>query len=78
MSVKLALAKRIIAENIEYARYGIFNTRNIAGDKMVNLFNSHGLVIDICYGWSYFEVFGLTNKEFDKLYDYYLSIGGCE
>lgn len=78
MNIKLELAKRIIAENIEDARFGIFNTRNIAGDKMDSLFNSNELVIDICYGWGYFEVFGLTNEEFVELYHYYVLIGGCE
>ena len=29
------------------------------------------LVIDICYGYSYFEVFGLTSEEFTELEKYY-------
>ena len=68
---KLDIAKGIIEENIEDATYGIFNTRNIVGDPMSNLYSENGLAVDICYGYSYFEVFGLTKEEFAELSDYY-------
>lgn len=71
---KLEIAKKIIAENIKLANCGIYNTRNTANDIMANLYDSDGLVIDICYVWSYFEVFGLTNDEFAKLREYYKSL----
>lgn len=71
---KLEIAKRIIKENIEDARCGIFDTRNIVGDTMETLYNSDGLTIDICYFWMYFEVFGLTEEEFEILERYYNSL----
>lgn len=71
---KLEIAKRIIKENIEDARCGIFDTRNIAGDTMETLYDSDGLTIDICYFWMYFEVFGLTEWEFEILEKYYNSL----
>lgn len=72
---KLEIAKQIIKENYEYAECGIFNTRNIMGDPMVTAYHKDGLTIDICYGYSYFEVFGLTNDEFEALSDYYNELG---
>ena len=71
---KLEIAKKVIAENINHANCGIFDTRNTVGDSMNNLYDSDGLVIDICYLWSYFEVFGLTNDEFAKLREYHKSL----
>lgn len=68
---KLEIAKKIIAKNIDYARCGIFDTRNMVGDTMNNIYDSEDLTIDICYGWMYFEVFGLTNNEFAELEKYY-------
>ncbi len=73
---KLEIAKRIIKENIEDARCGIFDTRNIAGDTMETLYDSDNLTIDICYFWMYFEVFGLTKEEFEILERYYNSLQG--
>ena len=72
----LEKAKEIIRENISDAECGLFNTRNIAGDSMTNIYYGHGLRIDICYYWSYFEVFGLTKSEFDELEQYYDELRG--
>lgn len=71
---KLEKAKQIIKEYIEDAKFGIFDSRNIAGDYMLNIYSSDELVIDICYGWGYFEVFGLSPLEFKHLKEYYNSI----
>ncbi len=68
---KLEIAKKIIAENIDDARCGIYDTRNIVGDAMNNIYYSEDLTIDICYGYAYFEVFGLTDNEFAELEKYY-------
>lgn len=76
METKLDIAKKIIKNNIEDARCGIFDCSNTAGDIMTNLYNKDGLIIDICYHWEYFEVFGLSENEFDELFDYYESIKG--
>lgn len=71
---RLEKAKEIIRENISDAECGIFNTRNIVGDSMHTLYVDDELQIDICYGWSYYEVFGLNAEEFGMLEDFYNKI----
>lgn len=68
---KLGKAKEIIRENFECGDCGLFSSRNTVGDPMVNLYDKDGLTVDICYSYSYFEVFGLSEDEFDELADYY-------
>jgi len=63
--------KKVIKENIENGCCGIYNTRNIAGDYMENIYNKNGIQIDICYYWSYFEVFGLTLEEWEEIKNFY-------
>ena len=70
----LEIAKKVITENIEDAPCGLFDTRNFVGDYMENLYSSPGLNIDICYGYAYLEVFGLTDDEFLELHKYYESL----
>ena len=41
---------------------------------METIYDKDGLVIDICRDWMYFEVFGLTAEEFNKLEEFYDSI----
>lgn len=68
---KLDIAKQIIKENYKNADCGIFNTRNIIGDSMITIYKGNELTIDICYRYSYFEVFGLSKDEFNKLEKFY-------
>ena len=68
---KLEKAKEIIKEYYKEGNCGIYDSRNIVGDWMTNIYNDNGLAIDICYGWSYFEVFGLSDEEFTELCKYY-------
>jgi len=68
---KLDIAKRIIKENFCDADCGIFNCRNNAGDHMTNIYNDGELLIDVCYHWSYFEVFGLSDADFIELERFY-------
>lgn len=58
-------------KEIGNANCGIFNTRNIVGDSMEEIFNNDGLKIDICRLWKYFEVFGLSDDEFEELEKFY-------
>lgn len=67
-------AKEIIKTFYKIAKCGIFNTPNTAGDYMETIYEGEGLTIDICYYYSYFEVFGLTNVEFEELKKYYDSL----
>lgn len=74
MSNKLDIAKKILKKHADDARYGLFDTQNIIGDPMTTLYSKDGLTIDICYGYGYFEVFGLSDSEFRELFAYYQTI----
>lgn len=71
MTDKLNIAKEVIKNNIADAKSGIFDCRGEYGDALHTLYLNNGLCIDICYYWGYFEVFGLTDEEFDELEKYY-------
>lgn len=75
---KLDKAKEIIKEYYRFADCGIFNSRNILGDPMSTVYEDEDLLIDICYHYAYFEVFGLTIKEFKELEKYYNSLEESE
>jgi uncharacterized sporulation protein YeaH/YhbH (DUF444 family) len=68
---KLEIAKEIIKENYNAGDCGIYDCRNIVGDPMINIYDDTELIIDICYSYSYFEVFGLSEKEFAELKEFY-------
>jgi hypothetical protein len=68
---KLEIAKEVIKENYEDGDCGLYNCRNLAGDEMETLYSDPTLTIDICYGWAYFEVFGLSDEEFKELGSFY-------
>lgn len=59
--------KKLIKENYDDADCGLYDTRNIVGDYMVNIFDGKYFTLDICYNYSYFEVFGTTSEEFEEL-----------
>lgn len=44
-----------------------FNTRNIIGDPMCTIYDEDGITVDMCYEWSYIEIFGLTQQQFEDL-----------
>ena len=67
-------AKEIIEIFYNDADCGLFDTRNVAGDRMENLYDDGELMIDICRRWAYFEVFGL-NDEFCELLEFYTELG---
>lgn len=72
---KLETAKEIIKEYFNDGDCGIYDSRNIVGDPMVNIYDDGDLTIDICYSYSYFEVFGLSDDEFVELEKYYNKLG---
>lgn len=72
----LEKAQEIVKAFYRYARCGLFDSRNLVGDCMETIYEDEGLTIDICYYYSYFEVFGLSNADFKKLERYYNSLGG--
>ena len=63
--------KKVIADNYEDARCGLFFTRNWVGDPMETIWEKDGVTIDECYHYSYFEVFGLTDEEEVELKKFY-------
>lgn len=76
---KLDKAKEVIKSHFGAADCGIFSSRNIVWDPMETVYEDDGLQIDICYRYSYFEVFGLSPSEFDSLVEYYDRLeGGAE
>lgn len=72
----LEISKEIIKkENANmWIKGGIFNTRNFVGDEMKTIYAKDGLMIDICEGYFYFEVFGLTEAEFEELESFYKTL----
>lgn len=76
MNERVEIVKKIIRENIHDADCGLFCTRNMFGDVMTELYNKNGIKVDICYRYSYFEVFGLNDNELDEVFDYYDSLRG--
>ena len=68
---KLEKAKEIIKENFSLYDCGLFNTCNLVGDPISTIYDEDGLIIDVCYDYSYFEVFGLTDEEFEELEKFY-------
>lgn len=70
--------KKLIKENYVFANCGLYDTRNIAGDHMVNIFKGKYFTLDICYGYCYFEVFGATSEEFAILKTIYNKLKGSD
>ena len=71
MKTKLETVKAVIAEHYREADCRIFSSRNLFGDSMNTIYHEDGLTIDICYYYSYFEVFGLSDEDFAKLKEFY-------
>lgn len=70
----LEKAKAVVKAYYRFAYCGIFDTRNIVGDETLTIYEGNGLTIDICFNYSYFEVFGLSDVEFEELEKYYDSL----
>lgn len=71
MAKAVEKVKEVIKNNIEDALYGIFDCRNVVGDPMETIYDEAGVRIELCHNWGYFEVFGLTNKEFLEVESFY-------
>lgn len=66
---KIDKLKRFLQEN--YPNEQAFNTRNIVGDSMERVYDKDEIIVDYCYYYSYIEIFGLTDEEFEDLIDDY-------
>lgn len=51
----------------EYDRMPAYNCRNTEGDEMETIYEKDGITVDFCWNFSYIEVFGLTEAEFNQL-----------
>lgn len=76
MTAKITKAMEIIKTYCAHAKYGIFDTQNLVDGETVTVYAdaATGLIIDICYLYGYFEVFGLSDEEFTTLKNYYKSL----
>ena len=73
---ELEKVKKLIKKKYKDADCGIYNSRNLVGDPMLGLFEGKYFTLDMCYMYSYFEVFGTTEEEFETLKKFYDELGG--
>ena len=45
----------------------MFNSRNLVGDNMTTIYDEDGIIVDECYSYSYIEIFGVTEEEYNEL-----------
>lgn len=67
--------KEVIDKYYKRAECGIFNTHGMFNDEMFTVYDEDGVIVDVCFAYEYFEVFGLTEEEFKEVEDYYESLG---
>lgn len=63
--------KEAIRRTYKTADCGIYFTSNLVGDEMNTIFNQNGVIVQICPMYSYYEVFGLTDKEEKEIEAFY-------
>lgn len=73
---KLDKIKKVIKENYNSADCGLFFTHNLVNDYMKTIYEEDEIIIDICYGWRYFEIFGLNKEEKAEIMMYYYLLEG--
>ena len=45
---------------------------------MDTIYSDDEILIEVCHYWGYFEVFGLSEEEFEELKEYYYNLIGYE
>ena len=65
---RIKKVRQFLVDN-DYKGMQTFCTRNIVGDYMETIYDSDGIIVDICRGWDYLEIFGLTDEEYRGLED---------
>lgn len=53
----------------EHLNRQAFNSRNVVGDTMTEVYRDGGITVDFCMDYDYIEIFGLTYEEFNSLKD---------
>ena len=71
---EISYVKKLIRKFIKHADSGIYFCRNIVNDKTETLFVGKYIRLDICYDYHYYEVFGLTEDEEERIGAYYYSL----
>lgn len=66
--------KNVIEANYCDAECGIFSTPNWFNDETTTIYEDENATVDICYDYSYFEIFGLSKEEFAEIQDYYYAM----
>lgn len=68
---EFAKVKELIKKHFSIADERIYFTRNSVGDCMATMFSGQYFTLDICYKWSYYELFGCTESEQEEIEAYY-------
>lgn len=69
---KLEALKDKIKHYFQHAANGLFDITYSSGDESSStIYASDGVVLNICYCDSYFEIYGLTKEDFNELNEYY-------
>ena len=61
----------VLNSNFDGGDCGLFFTRNLVGDPMINIYDDGVVSVYICRAYGYFEVFGLTEAQQTALKKYY-------
>lgn len=69
METRIEKVKKVIEDNFQDC--GLFFSRNTVGDYLETIYDDCGVIVDVCEGYGYFEVFGLTREEQETLSDWY-------
>ena len=67
----IKVVKDIIDRYYDSASCGIFRNKNQFGDPMETVYEENGVKIDVCFYYSYMEVFGLSDEEYKVIDKYY-------
>ena len=66
--------KEVIKNNIEDALCGIYNYPTVYSRPVKTIYNEDDVSVKLCTVWGYFEVLGLTNKEFAEVKSFYIGL----
>ena len=67
MEDKIDKLKKFLQEN--YPNIQAYNTKNIAGDYMKNVYDEDNIQVDYAPEYDYIEIFGLSDEEFNLLFE---------
>lgn len=71
---RLDRIKQVVKDFYPIADCGLFFSRNLIGDQMETIYDEDGIQIDICYYYSYLEIFGLSDDEQKTMKHFYLEL----